>query len=151
MAKSDCIFCKIVKNENPSFKIYEGRDCVAILDIYPNIAGQCVVIPKKHVGSYIFGLSDKKIADFMRSTKLVANLLERKLRVGRVHLVFEGGMVNHLHAKLYPAIGTNRRFEEVIAEERVYFESYPGYVCTLLGPRMSDKELRKVQKRITGK
>ncbi len=38
--KDSDIFCKIVKGEAPSFKIYEDRNFIAILDIYPNIKGQ---------------------------------------------------------------------------------------------------------------
>ena len=46
-----------------------------------------------------------RLAKFIKAVKKVANLLEEKLNVKRVHMVFEGTGVNHLHAKLYPAIG----------------------------------------------
>ncbi len=87
----------------------------------------------------------------IKTSKRVAKLLEATLNVGRVHLVLEGTGVNHLHAKLYPAIGVNKAFIQLIAKENVYFKSYPGYVTTLMGPRAEDEELKKLQKQITGK
>ncbi len=44
----DCIFCKIVKGEIPSYKVYEDANFMAFLDIRPLTKGNCLVIPKKH-------------------------------------------------------------------------------------------------------
>ena len=48
---NDCIFCKIIHGEIPSYKVYEDDDCIAVLDVMPRSKGMCLVIPKKH---YIF-------------------------------------------------------------------------------------------------
>jgi len=45
---NDCIFCKIVNGEIPSYKLYEDENFVAFLDIHPQSAGHVQVIPKKH-------------------------------------------------------------------------------------------------------
>ena len=45
----DCIFCKIVKGDIPSEKIYEDEKVLAILDIAPLNKGHVLVIPKEHV------------------------------------------------------------------------------------------------------
>ena len=44
----DCIFCKIIKGELPSFKIYESDDVVSFLTIAPMNEGHALVVPKKH-------------------------------------------------------------------------------------------------------
>ena len=44
----DCIFCKIIKGEIPSAKIYEDDDVYAFLDIGPVNKGHSLVIPKCH-------------------------------------------------------------------------------------------------------
>ena len=44
----DCIFCKIVKGEIPSEKIYENDNFFCILDISPIAEGHTLIIPKKH-------------------------------------------------------------------------------------------------------
>ena len=44
----DCIFCKIVKGEIPSYKVYEDEDVLAFLDINQISKGHTLVIPKEH-------------------------------------------------------------------------------------------------------
>ena len=44
----DCIFCKIVKGEIPSFKVYENDKVFAFEDINPVSLGHTLIIPKKH-------------------------------------------------------------------------------------------------------
>ena len=49
----DCIFCKIIKGEIPSFKIYEDEYTYAFFDIAKDVDGHTLVIPKKHVRSML--------------------------------------------------------------------------------------------------
>ena len=44
----NCIFCKIIKGEIPSYKIYEDENVYAFLDIACDTVGHTLVIPKKH-------------------------------------------------------------------------------------------------------
>ncbi len=44
----DCVFCKIVKGEIPSAKIYEDESFLAFLDIMPANKGHTLIIPKQH-------------------------------------------------------------------------------------------------------
>ena len=44
----NCIFCKILKGDVPSYKIYEDDKTYAFLDIANDSYGHTVVIPKKH-------------------------------------------------------------------------------------------------------
>ena len=45
----DCLFCKIVKGEIPSNKVYEDEDVLAFHDINPVAPIHILVIPKKHI------------------------------------------------------------------------------------------------------
>ena len=47
----DCIFCKIVKGELPSKKVFENDSVVAFHDIQPLAPKHVLVIPKKHIAS----------------------------------------------------------------------------------------------------
>ncbi|GAA3403778.1 histidine triad nucleotide-binding protein [Paenibacillus hodogayensis] len=47
----DCIFCKIVKGEIPSRKVYETDNVLAFHDIQPAAPTHALVIPKKHIAS----------------------------------------------------------------------------------------------------
>lgn len=45
----NCIFCKILNKDLPSYKIYEDEYTYAFLDISKDVDGHTLVIPKKHV------------------------------------------------------------------------------------------------------
>ena len=47
----NCIFCKIVKGEIPSRKVYEDDDILAFHDINPNAPVHFLIIPKQHIAS----------------------------------------------------------------------------------------------------
>jgi len=46
--KEQCVFCKIIKGEIPSEKVYEDEDVLAIMDINPATDGHVLVMPKEH-------------------------------------------------------------------------------------------------------
>ena len=47
----NCIFCKIIKGEIPSSKVYEDEEILAFNDIDPAAPIHVLVIPKKHISS----------------------------------------------------------------------------------------------------
>ena len=47
----DCIFCKIVKGDIPSNKVYEDDTVLAFHDIAPQMPVHIIVIPKTHIAS----------------------------------------------------------------------------------------------------
>lgn len=49
----DCIFCKIIKGEIPSTKVYENEEILAFKDINPVAPIHILVIPKKHIESVV--------------------------------------------------------------------------------------------------
>ena len=57
----DCIFCKIVKGEIPSSKIYEDDKVYAFKDINPEAPVHFLVIPKEHIERI------KRKVDFVKS------------------------------------------------------------------------------------
>ncbi len=44
-----CIFCRIIRGEIPSYKIYEDERTLAFLDISPSAPGHTLIVPKAHV------------------------------------------------------------------------------------------------------
>ncbi len=47
----DCLFCKIIKGEIPSAKVYEDGEVYAFRDISPQAPTHVLVIPKAHIAS----------------------------------------------------------------------------------------------------
>jgi histidine triad (HIT) family protein len=45
---ADCIFCKIIRGEIPSFKVWEDDKTFAFMDINPIAAGHALIVPKFH-------------------------------------------------------------------------------------------------------
>lgn len=48
MARSDCLFCKIVEGEVPADIIREGERTIAFRDINPQAPTHVLVIPREH-------------------------------------------------------------------------------------------------------
>jgi len=48
---ADCIFCKIVEGEIPSYRVYEDETAIAFMDLSQpeGGAGHVLVVPRKHV------------------------------------------------------------------------------------------------------
>ncbi|NIO39787.1 MAG: HIT domain-containing protein [Burkholderiales bacterium] len=59
MSEQDCIFCKIVRGDIPSSKVYEDDEILAFHDINPAAPVHFMIIPKKHIPS----LSDAQEED----------------------------------------------------------------------------------------
>ncbi len=55
----DCIFCKIIRGEIPSTRVYEDDEVLVFKDIHPSAPVHLLVIPKHHVT----GLSAVTTAD----------------------------------------------------------------------------------------
>ena len=73
----NCIFCKIIKGDIPSTKVYEDDDVLAFKDINPIAPVHIVLIPKKHIPS----LNDVKPEDSALVMKLIATIQ----KVGKEH------------------------------------------------------------------
>ena len=70
----NCLFCKIVKGEIPSAKVWEDEQVYAFKDINPQAPFHVLVVPKKHVASVaeIGSLEDSEIAACLRAVAKIA-------------------------------------------------------------------------------
>ena len=72
----DCIFCKIINGEIPSYTVYEDDVVKAFLDISQNTPGHTLVVPKKHVQDIFEYDSDLAAAVFSRLPKIARAIRE---------------------------------------------------------------------------
>ncbi|MFA5086231.1 MAG: HIT family protein [Candidatus Paceibacterota bacterium] len=144
----DCIFCKIIKGEMESVRIWEDKDFIAILDINPNTRGVTLVMPKAHHDSYAFDMPEKDYSKLMAASRKVAKILEKGLKVRRVAMVMEGLGINHVHIKLYPLHGLDQKFQEMWGKDKIFFNKYEGYISTQIGPRVPIEELKILAKKL---
>src|SRR4030042_5676983 len=94
----NCIFCKIVRGEIPSYKIGENGKFLAILDIARFVDGHTIVIPKEHFAS-IWDVPD--VGEYYEFIQKVGNHF-RKLGFKYVDTLSVGRMILHAHVHLIP-------------------------------------------------
>ena len=102
----DCIFCKIVKGEIPSFKVYEDDRVYAFADINPVSDGHTLIIPKIHAEN----LGEIAEADLMAIHKVSQKMyhaMQKALGADGVALFQANGksvnqVVMHYHLHLIP-------------------------------------------------
>ncbi|CCT67467.1 related to protein kinase C inhibitor-I [Fusarium fujikuroi] len=63
---SSCIFCRIIKGDIPSFKLFESDKTLAFLDIGPLSKGHALVIPKHH-GAKLADIPDDHLTEILAS------------------------------------------------------------------------------------
>ena len=109
----DCVFCKIIKGEIPSPRVYEDEDFIVIRDIAPQAKYHFLAIPKKH------------FADVTEMTAEDAALVGRMLKkIG----------------ELAPSLGLQGGFRLVSNKGADAMQSVPHlHIHILGGEKMSDK------------
>ncbi|BBL45547.1 histidine triad (HIT) protein [Nanobdella aerobiophila] len=142
-----CIFCKISRKEIESAIIWENDRWILILDKFPIIKGQSLLIPKEHVLTGIEDLSENYLSELPFIIKESIKILKKGLNVKKVAVVVEGTGVFHFHVKLYPLIGWNGE-KLLIDNPKIWFDKYEGYLTTRVGFEKSIEELRKIAEEI---
>lgn len=101
------IFDKIIAKEIPAQFVYEDDVCVVVMDKFPVIQGQVLIIPKDCV-DYIMNLDDEKYLHLLKVAKRISKALDITYSTLRTCVLIEGFEVPHSHIKLYPV--TRREF-----------------------------------------
>ncbi|KAG2024317.1 hypothetical protein GB937_003970 [Aspergillus fischeri] len=102
MSSAACIFCKIIKGDIPSLKLFESDKVFAFLDIQPLSRGHALVIPKFH-GAKLTDIPDEDLRELLPVAKQIAkasgaedfNILQNNGRIA--HQV-----VDHVHFHMIP-------------------------------------------------
>jgi histidine triad (HIT) family protein len=105
---NDCIFCKIVAGEIPSYKVWEDDKWYAFLTINPHTPGHTLIIPKQHV-DYFFDLSEELLSEVLVKATPIAGAIKQafKPESGKVGVVVAGLEVPHAHLHLISMDNTN--------------------------------------------
>ena len=102
----DCLFCKIIKGEIPSYKIWENENFFAFLNINPINPGHTILVPKKHL-NYIFDLEEPLYSEIFRTARKLSESLKKATGAKRVALAIEGFVIPHIHIHLVPVNKVN--------------------------------------------
>ena len=101
-----CIFCKIINNEIPSYRVYEDEKCIAILDAFPAAPGHTLIMPKKHIDN-ILGLDDELTSRLFKVTQHLTKKVAALDGVKGLNVLNNcgekaGQSVNHIHIHIIP-------------------------------------------------
>lgn len=110
MAGNRCVFCMIIKGDIPSYKIYEDKDYLAILDISQFTEGHTIVLPKKHIE---FIWDSRQIGKYFEVIQKIANHY-RSLDYKYVDSMTFGRKVPHAHVHLIPHNGEFNDYKKAV-------------------------------------
>lgn len=102
----DCIFCKIIRGDAPSWKVMESETAYAFLDINPVARYHTLVIPKAHAVN-MFDVGEKDLLGTMSLLRRVVRLYQDELGIQNLQVVSSNGReaqqdVFHLHYHIVP-------------------------------------------------
>ena len=102
----NCIFCKIIKGEIPSYKVAETEEAYAFLDIGPLSPGHTLVLPKKHIAN-IFEADPKDLYPVLDLVQKIAAKMKANLKCDGVNILINNGeaagqSVMHCHWHIIP-------------------------------------------------
>lgn len=102
-----CVFCKIVRGELPSYKVYEDEKTLAFLDINPVSPGHTLVIPKAEDTRNIFDVSPEDWASTTETARKVAHAVEKAMNADGVNIMmnnrsYAGQVIDHPHIHVIP-------------------------------------------------
>ena len=125
----DCIFCKIIAGELPSFKIDENDDFLAFLTIGPFTSGHTLIIPKKH---YRWIDDVPNFSSLWKFTHTVSKKIKKNLSPDFISYLTLGNEVHHAHIHIIPRYQNDK-----------LIGLYQG-----LENKMSSKQLQKIADKI---
>ena len=106
---TDCIFCKIVAGEIPSYKAYEDENFLAFFFVNPLAPGHVQVIPKQHY-RWVWDLQNT--GEYFEVVRKIALAQKKAFGVEMVRSQIYGEEVEHAHIWVWPQItGDAKDFE----------------------------------------
>ena len=113
----DCIFCKIVKGDIPSYKIYENEKVIAFLDINPLSKGHTLVLPKQHYVN-ILDLPEELYLHMSKIVKKISHHLNDKYKPEGILINQNNGKragqeILHAHIHIKPIYSDTQILSEI--------------------------------------
>ena len=101
-----CLFCKIIRGEIPTNKVYEDEKTFAFLDINPVNPGHTLVVPKKHAVD-IFEIEEGEWNAVMSAVHKISHALEKSIGPSGINLAMNnrsgaGQVIFHAHVHIMP-------------------------------------------------
>lgn len=121
MKQDNCIFCRIIAGEIPSYTLCEDGQFKVILDVAPATKGHALILPRDHCAN-LYELPEDMAADAMRLAKKMMGIMTEKLGCDGFNIVQNNGeaagqTVFHFHMHLIPRYNNDGEILKYIAGE----------------------------------
>jgi histidine triad (HIT) family protein len=136
LIKKQCVFCRVLKGEIPTYPIWEDDKVFVTLEIQPGNEGHVLVLPKEHY-SVLPQMPDDIVAHLFSVAKQIASVIfdatgaegvELRQRNGQA----AGQMIPHVHVHVIP------RFQK------------DGIVTDWKPKQFSEDDFKTTQKKLAG-
>lgn len=102
----DCIFCKIIKEQENAKIVYKDKYTIAFLPLELNTKAHLIIAPIKHYQN-IFDIEANILCHIMQTAQVLAKHIQNKLNAKGINLLHASGKtaqqsVNHFHIHLMP-------------------------------------------------
>lgn len=133
-----CVFCEIASDKNGEHDeqrgvLWRGKECFAVMNLYPYTPGHFMVIPFKHTDA-IEELSDSAWLEMSTVVRFGVNMLKQHLSAEGVNIGMNlgaaagAGIAEHVHYHLVPRWSRDTNFITTISHTRVNgVQFYPLY------------------------
>jgi len=135
MKQDNCIFCKIIAGEIPSYTLYEDEKFKVILDMGPATKGHALILPKSHYANF-YEQPEEDSVDTIKLAKKMMQRMTDKLKCDGFNIVQNNGEVAgqtifHYHMHLIPRYNND------------------GEILKYVAGKPDSEELAQIQKTIT--
>ncbi len=95
------LFSKIISWEIPSYKLYEDEYTYAFLDIFPQVPGHTLIVPKCEV-DHFSDVPEPYYSAIFSTAKLLSPAIEKATKCRRVCTMFVWYEIPHTHYHMIP-------------------------------------------------
>ena len=130
-----CVFCAIsrtfddakaqAKNDEEHFILFRAKHCFGVMNLYPYVLGECMIIPYTHIDN-IESLDSKTWQEMSALVRLGVGVLKNTLNAQGVNIGMNlgacagAGIAEHVHYHLVPRFGRDTNFITTIGGARVH-------------------------------
>lgn len=100
----DCVFCKIIKKEEPAYIVYEDEFLCCFLDIDPINEGHVLIVPKKHCNA-VDEVDNEILFRIMEVSKYIYKAIKKVYNCDGYTMMQNGGEFadfGHYHMHIFP-------------------------------------------------
>lgn len=150
------IFAKIIDGDVPSFKVFENKYVLAILDAFPMTKGHTLVLPKMKGYKSLLDMPDNASSDFMYYIPKISRAVKEATGADGINLISNmepasGQMVFHPHVHIVPRYTGDELLKFPPSAKEMLAPDAANPVVASIKESLNKSTLRKAKQHEVGK